>query len=143
MPLGKRRELVREMYQELRRYDAEKYRQLAEGLTMRAAQGKILFANNSDEAVNAAAHVIVGMNIAMNTYEPLPYFGEVIILCSKARFDNKRRYGDSLIKGKLTHFVVAQTHDGILDVSNRTFAAAVAKCLEYAIDEKHHFQPDH
>ncbi len=128
-PLVQRRDLVREMYQSLRQFKMEDYQALAKGLETRIRDGKIDLDLTDEQALGATAHVVIGMNIAMNTYLPHPYEGVVLILCSKERFENKRRFGDTLITGRMKHFIVGQTHDDVLDAKNPHFISALKQCL--------------
>lgn len=134
MTVERRRELVRDMHRQLQEYRMEDYQDLAQGLAKRIRDGKIDLDLNDEKALGATAHVVIGMNIAMNTYLPHhPYPGKVLIICSKDRFDSKRRFGDTLISGKLVHFIVGKNHNDVLDAKNPNFVAALQKCMEIVL----------
>lgn len=136
-PLAQRRDLLRDMYKSLGEYKLEDYQALAKGLETRIKDGKIDLDINDEQALGATAHVVIGMNIAMNTYLPHPYDGMVLILCSNERFENKRRFGDTLISGRLKHFIVGQTHDDVLDAKNPNFMIALKQCLDIMLNNVH------
>lgn len=129
MPLAKKCELVRDMYPALRSYNMEDYQGLANGLAIRAKEGKIDLDVNDDATIGVTAHVVIGMNIAMNTYLPHPYDGDVLIICSKKRFESRKKFGDTLITGRLKFFIVGHTHNDVLDPKNEGFVMALNKCL--------------
>jgi amino acid adenylation domain-containing protein len=134
MSIDKKRTLVREMYQSLQSYNIEDYKDLANGLQSRVADGKIDLDISNEAELGATAHVVIGMNIAMNTYLPHPYEGDVLILCSKIRYERKKQAGDSLITGRLKHFVVGLAHDDVLDAKNPHFIAGLNQCLTIMIN---------
>ena len=133
IPMDQKRQMIRQMHRQLQEYKMEDYQNLARGLEKRIAAGKLDIDVNDEQVLGATAHVVVGMNIAMHTYRPHhPYQGEVLILCSKDRFESKQKNGDTLISGRLKHFIVGKSHNDVLDPKNPHFITALKQCLEIA-----------
>ena len=123
---------MRSLYQSLysNEVKASDCQGLAKDLERHARNGKIDLDLGDEQALVATYRVILGVNIAINTYLPHPYEGEVLILCSTERFEQKRRFGDTLITGKMTHFLIGQTHNDVLNPKHPEFIQALQKCME-------------
>jgi amino acid adenylation domain-containing protein len=131
---GLLRSRLREMYAQLEQHDFSEYEEFAVALKNRAEEDKIEIDLDNPETLGRTAKVVIGFNIAINSYDPRPpYQGEVLCVYSQARLNNIKKHGDVLITGKIKRFVVAANHADILDVKNQTFVKCIRDCLAYSI----------
>lgn len=134
-PMAAIRSRVRESYAQLELHKFSDNQKFAKSLKNRADQEKIEIDLDNPETLGRAARVVVGFNIAINSYDPRPpYRGEVLCMSSKERLDNIKKHGDLLITGKIKRFIVAADHAGVLDVKNVAFGKCIRDCLAYSID---------
>jgi thioesterase domain-containing protein/acyl carrier protein len=124
-----------QLYQSFHNPDERSLAVTTNNLSFRVLQERIRADFNKPDVTLMTYKVMMALEIALHTYISTPFKGEVIILASKERLEEKKEHGDTYIKGKLTHFCVSHTHNQSLDPKNYLFKSTLEKTLSYLTNQ--------
>ncbi|MEO6927991.1 MAG: AMP-binding protein [Casimicrobiaceae bacterium] len=112
-----------------RAYTAMGERRFVQLMQRRHALGRVATPPEGPAHMKKMADVAMGFEQALTRYDPLPYDGAAMMLCSQQRRGADRAWLQRVLRGPIERYEVGVSHEDALDPGNPLFAKVLLDCL--------------